>query len=63
MRDTGNLYLELTNVNSRQWNGEGWYKHCQADFVAYGDSRKGIFYIFPFADLKKRVEELRPRLG
>lgn len=61
INSTGNLYLELTNVHSKQWNGEGWYKHCEADYLAYGDERASVFYIIPFSDLKERVKELRPR--
>lgn len=34
---TGNLYLEIENVFSKHWNREGWYLHCQADYIAYGD--------------------------
>jgi hypothetical protein len=44
---THNLYLEILNRNSKQWNGGGWYKHCQADFVAYGDANNHLFYFIP----------------
>ena len=56
--DTHNLYLELTNKNSKQWNGEGWWKHCQADYLAYGDARRNMFYIIPMPELRQRVEQL-----
>ena len=55
IKDTGNLYLELTNVHSK--GGQGWYKFCQADYLAYGDARGGIFYIIPLADLRARVDQ------
>lgn len=55
---TGNLYLEYSNINSKQWNGEGWFLHCKADYIAYGDAVNKRFYIVPFADLKKRADEV-----
>lgn len=54
---TGNLYLELSNIHSKQWNGEGWWKHCEADYIVYGDSVKRKFYIIPLLELKERVEQ------
>lgn len=56
--DTNNLYLELTNVHSKQWNGQGWWKHCEADFLAYGDARRNIFYVIPMRELRQRVQQL-----
>lgn len=58
---TGNLYLELTNIHSKE--GRGWYEFCQADFLAYGDAKAGVFYIFALSDLKERVKNLKPRLA
>ena len=63
IKTTGNLYLELTNVNSKQWNGEGWYKHCVADYLAYGDAKKNLFYIIPLAQLRERVSQLPHRVA
>ena len=36
INNTGNLYLELTNVHSK--GGRGWFNFCEADYLAYGDS-------------------------
>lgn len=58
---TGNLYLELFNINSK--GGRGWWKFCKADYVAYGDALAQVFYIFPLAQLRERVEKIGPRLG
>ena len=55
---TGNLYLELTNINSKQWKGEGWWPHCQADFLVYGDAQNNQFHIVPMERLRERVEQL-----
>lgn len=52
---TGNLYLELSNRNSA--GGLGWFKFCEADYIAYGDSVKRKFYIIPLLELKERVEQ------
>lgn len=60
---TGNLYLELENIFSKQWNGEGWWPHCQADFLAYGDQQANTFYIIPLLDLRKKIEELPTRIA
>lgn len=46
---TGNLYLEVENINSK--GGRGWYEFCKADFLAYGDSRSRTFYIIPLLEL------------
>jgi hypothetical protein len=44
INQTGNLYLELSNVHSK--GGKGWFTFCQADFLAYGDAAAKVFYIF-----------------
>ena len=53
---TGNLYLELTNVHSK--GGRGWFEFCEADMLAYGDARSGAFYVIPMGDLKERIKQL-----
>lgn len=60
---TNNLYLEIKNVNSKQWNGEGWWKHCKADYLAYGDTHSRTFYVFPLLELRKRVDKLRKEVA
>ena len=50
---TGNLYLELTNIHSK--GGRGWFNFCEADYLAYGDANKRLFYIIPLAQLKDRI--------
>lgn len=60
---TGNLYLELTNINSKQWSGQGWWEHCQADYLVYGDAAARKFYIIPLLELRERVEQLPFRQG
>lgn len=62
INQTENLYLELTNIHSKQWNGEGWYKHCEADYIAYGDAKKHLFFIIPLADLRERVKQLPQKI-
>ena len=57
---TGNLYLELTNVHSK--GGLGWFKFCQADFVAYGDSQAEVFYVVPLAELRERLKNIPGRI-
>lgn len=53
INSTGNLYLELENVNSK--GGKGWFEFCKADYLAYGDAVAGKFYIIPLLELKKKV--------
>lgn len=60
---TGNLYLELTNINSKQWSGQGWWEHCQADYLVYGDAAARKFYVIPLLELRERVEQLPFRQG
>lgn len=60
---TGNLFLEVTNIYSKQWNYDGWFTHCDADFLAYGDAVARKFYIIPMDELKKRVQELPQRIA
>lgn len=55
---TKNLYLETYNRNSKAVKCKGWYKFCQADYLAYGDAVSGIFYMIDFQKLKERVAEL-----
>ena len=58
---TGNLYLELTNIHSKQWNYGGWWEHCQADYLVYGDACTQTFYIIPLLELREKVKMLPTR--
>ena len=58
---TGNLYLELSNIHSQ--GGKGWYKFCEADYLAYGDAVSRLFYIIPMKELRARVSELPQRMA
>ena len=53
INQTGNLYLELTNVHSK--GGKGWFKFCEADFLAYGNAATKEFYILPMDKLRQRI--------
>ena len=53
---TGNLYLELSNVNSK--DGIGWFNFCEADYIAYGDAVKRKFYIIPLLELKEKIKQV-----
>ena len=55
---TENLFLEIINPRSHQWSGQGWWKHCQADYLVYGDAVNRKFYIIPLLELRERVETL-----
>lgn len=55
---TENLFLEIVNPRSHQWSGDGWWKHCQADYLVYGDAVNRKFYIIPLLELRERVETL-----
>lgn len=52
---TKNLFLEIENPRSKQWSGDGWWKHCQADYLVYGDAITGLFYIFSMDKLREVV--------
>lgn len=56
---TGNLYLELTSINSK--GGKGWYQFCQADYLVYGDANAKVFYIIPMEQLRQRVKQISCR--
>ena len=47
---TNNLYLEMLNIYSK--GGKGWFKFCEADYLAYGDSHTETFYIIPMEQLR-----------
>lgn len=55
---TNNLYLELSNANSKAKDGLGWFKWCEADFLAYGDAITKQFYIIDLKALKQRAKEV-----
>lgn len=61
LNKTGNLYLELVNINSQ--NGDGWFEFCQADYVAYGDAITNTFYIIPLLELREKVKQLPKRIA
>ena len=60
INQTGNLYLELTNIHSKE--GRGWWRFCEADMLVYGDACAQVFYVIPMGDLKERVQQLPKRV-
>lgn len=60
INQTGNLYLELSNIHSK--GGEGWFSFTQADFLAYGDAASKVFYIIPMEKLRERTQKLSQRM-
>lgn len=60
IHQTGNLYLELSNVHSK--GGQGWFNFTQADFLAYGDATTKVFYIIPMHKLRERAQKLPQRM-
>lgn len=60
---TRNLFLEIENIHSKQWNYEGWFNHCKADYLAYGDAAARKFYVIDMTELRKRVDELPQRIA
>lgn len=56
INDTNNLYLEIWSAGSWRKNCDGWFKWCEADYLAYGDAVSGQFYIFDMAALHKRAK-------
>lgn len=61
IKNTGNLYLELTNVHSK--GGKGWFNFCEADYIAYGDAKKRLFYVISLSQLRERVKQLPQRIA
>ena len=59
LHQTGNIYLELTNIHSQ--GGRGWFDFCQADFLAYGDADSRRFYIIPLTKLREYINNLPQR--
>lgn len=55
--DTGNLYIETENKNSK--DARGWYCFCAADIIAYCDysAPRKPFYLFSLEELRAHVEE------
>ena len=60
---TNNLFLETYNPRSKQWNCDGWWYHCEADYIAYGDEVNKRFYVIDFRKLQQRVRALQLRTG
>ena len=58
---TGNLFLETASAYSK--GGQGWFKFCEADYLAYGDSANRRFYVIPLLELKERVKKLPQRIA
>jgi hypothetical protein len=55
---TGNLFIET--INPRSKNGIGWYNFIEADYLAYGNSKKNEFYIIKMQDLRNYINQQSP---
>ena len=56
IHQTGNLYLERSNIRSK--GGAGWFDFCEADYLAYGDAVNKLFYVIPMKELRERADQL-----
>ena len=56
---TGNLYLEISSINSK--GGKGWWQFCEADYLAYGDAVAQTFHIIPVAELREKLKTINCR--
>lgn len=57
---TGNMFIETTT--DLDFNKDGWFKFCSAEFIFYGDAKQSLFYVFRLEDLKAYVREDYSRL-
>ena len=51
---TNNLFIETANPRSE--GGLGWFRFTQADWLAYGNSKKNEFYMIKMQDLRNYIE-------
>lgn len=49
INQTNNLFIEIANPRSK--GGQGWFSFCEADFIAYGNATRRIFYMIKKKDL------------
>lgn len=57
---TGNMFIETTT--DLDFNKDGWFKFCSAEFIFYGDAKQKLFYVYRLDDLKAYVKEEYNRL-
>lgn len=57
---TGNLYIEYSNIRSK--HGWGWLYFTKADFIYYIDEKEEVCYIMRRAELTKYVNSNTSRL-
>ena len=50
---TGNIFIETDNIHSK--GGQGWFKFCQADVLAYGDANNKKFYMIDMQKLREHL--------
>lgn len=58
--ETGNMYIETENPRSK--GGKGWFRFCEADMLAYGDSNNRIFYFIGVAALRDYIKDNKAKL-
>lgn len=57
---TGNMFIET--VNPRSKSGNGWFKFCEADVLAYGDAINKSFYLMTVSALKDFINNNKDKL-
>ena len=56
IHQTGNMFIETTT--DLDFNKDGWFKFCRAEFIFYGDARQKLFYVYRLDDLKAYIQEV-----
>ena len=59
--ETGNVFIETYSVNNHSRGGAGWYRYCEAAYLAFVQEKKQMAHIVSFADLQSYIRGNHPR--
>jgi len=54
--NTGNLFIEYTNLNNRSHSYKGWYCYCEADYMCFYQENLKKAHIISRYDLIQTIE-------
>ena len=57
VNDTGNVYIEISNMNNKRNGYKGWYYYCEAEHLGVVEPQANVCHIFQMNELREIIND------
>ena len=54
---TGNVYIEISNINNKRNGYKGWYYYCEAEHLGVVEPQANVCHIFQMSELREKMKD------